>query len=280
MDFLTNWTWGQTASGEALTGPEAFSWFHFLWIGIAIVASGLMCRFVATKHNKRTDDIVILTIEGILLISEVIKQFFWYHVYGYFRMDTFPFQFCSVPLYVGLTGALVRNEKVKDLCYKFVAFYGAIGGIAFMVQPSTLHTYWPFISLQSMCWHAMLITMACYLIVSRGYGKNFRKDLLDALIVFVVCVVLAVFMNELVYYGYIKDLHIYFPGRVDAFPMFFISRHYPTLIPGLDIIQKACPYLVFVLSYVAAFFGCSCFLWFVVRCIRRMTQKKVLLIHK
>lgn len=270
MSFLTDWTWGQADDGSFLIGPEAGSWFHFAGIALAILLSAVLCRFVARKHSEKADDAVILSISLLLLASEVVKQFFWYNVYGYFRMDTFPFQFCSVPLYIGLLGALVRRGRVKELCYKFLAFYGAIGGLSFLAMPSTLHTYWPFISLQSMLWHVLLVTMAMYLIVSRGYGRDFRKDLLGALVIFLICVALAVLMNELVYHFYLRDMLAQFPDRTDSFPMFFISRHYPTLLPVLGLIQESCPYPVFVAAYILVFFAGSCLLWLAVHGIRAL----------
>lgn len=274
MKFLTDWTWGQDADGSFLIGPEAGSWFHFAGIALAIVLCVVLCRFLARKHDETIDDRVILCIEALLLASEVVKQFFWYNVYGYFRMDTFPFQFCSVPLYIGLVGALVRNKTVKELCYKFLAFYGAIGGISFLVMPATLHTYWPFISLQSMIWHVLLITMAVYLIVSRGYGKKFGGDLFGALIIFLICVAIAVVLNELVYHFYLRDMLLQFPERTDSFPMFFISRHYPTLLPVLGLVQENCPYPVFVAVYILAFFAASCLLWLVVHGVRALFARR------
>ncbi|MEE3401879.1 MAG: hypothetical protein VZR76_02565, partial [Candidatus Enteromonas sp.] len=154
---LVDWTW----NGDSSNGPGIFSWFHILWLLIAIAgAVGLV--FLAKKKDKikRLDDWVILSMAVVLIISEIPKHILYdIEYYGYLRIDILPFSFCSVPMFIALVGALVKEGKIKNVCYTFLSFYGIIGGVAVLIYASTLETPFVYISLQTMLWHAILLWM-------------------------------------------------------------------------------------------------------------------------
>ena len=35
-----------------MTRPEVFGWFHFMWLGIIVVATVLLCKFLDPKKEK------------------------------------------------------------------------------------------------------------------------------------------------------------------------------------------------------------------------------------
>lgn len=268
MSVFLDWTWGDIDAGDV--GPGMFSWFHILWLILMVAFCVIICKTLAVKHDPKIDRKVIGSFAVILLLGEVFKQLFWYAFYDYYRFEIFPFQFCSVPIYVSLFSAFAPWEKAREISYRFLAFFGIIGGLAVMVVPSAvLYTYFVAISLHSMIWHAILVAMGVYLIVSRGYGKKL-KELVSPFVMFLGFVALAIIGNVLVY-----KLHLGTdacqPG--DNLSMFYLSPYYPTQFPLLGAVQEF-SYPLFVLAYIAIFTCFSLIVWKTANLVRKLIKKK------
>lgn len=263
MQFFLDWTWGDINAGDV--GPGMFSWFHILSLVLMVIFTVAICKIWGTKHDPKTDRVVVGVFAVMLVLCELFKQQFWYSFYEYYRWEIFPFQFCSVPIYVSLFATVAPWEKVREVCYRFLAFFGIIGGLAVMLIPSAvLYTYFVAISIHSMVWHSILIAMGVYLIVSRGYAKKL-KELIAPWGMFLGFVMLAIIGNILVY-----KLHLGTeacqPG--DNLSMFYLSPYYPTQFPLLGAVQEW-SYPVFVLSYVAIFTCFSLIVWGVAHLFRK-----------
>lgn len=255
MDFFINMTWGDINNGDV--GPGMFSWFHILWLFIMIVGSIIVSVTVGKKHNPKYDWIVIGVFSVILICCEVFKQLFWFAFYDYYRFEIFPYQFCSVPIYVAIAATLIPAGKARELCYKFLAFYGIIGGLAVMLIPTAvLYTYFIPMSIHSMVWHAVLVMMGVYLIVSRGYGKTL-KELIPPSLLLLCFIAIAIVGNILVY-----KLHLGTPACQpgDNLSMFYISPYYPTQFPLLGAVQEF-SYPLFLLCYIVIFNLFSLIIW-------------------
>ena len=120
-----------------------------------------------------------------------------------------------------------------------------------------------------MIWHAILVAMGVYLIVSRGYGKNIQ-ELRTPFLVYLGFIALALIGNVLVY-----KLHLGTdacqPG--DNLSMFYLSPYYPTQFPLLGAVQEF-SYPLFVLCYVAIFTCFSLIVWGTAKLVRRISAKK------
>lgn len=267
MKTMLDWTWGDINNGDV--GPGAYSWFHLIWIGIMIAACIAIGLTIARKHSAKVDRIVISVCSVILIGCEVFKQLFWFEFYGYYRFEIFPFQFCSVPIYVAIFASVIPWDKVREVCYRFLAFYGIIGGLAVMLVPNAvLYTYFVPMSLHAMVWHAVLVVMGVYLIISRGYGKRLREMVTPA-VIFLGFVALAIIGNVLVY-----NLHLNTPACQpgDRLSMFYISPYYPTELPLLGAVQEI-SYPLFVLCYLLFFNGFALIVWGVTRLVRKLRRE-------
>lgn len=263
MSVFLDWTWGDIAAGDV--GPGMFSWFHILSLALMVLFTVVICKCFAVKHNPALDRKVVGTFAALLVLGEIFKQLFWFAFYGYYRWEIFPFQFCSVPIYVSVFATLIPSEKIREVCYRFLAFFGIIGGLAVMAVPSAvLYTYFVPISIHSMVWHAILVAMGVYLIVSRGYGRKIQ-ELRTPFFVYLGFIALALIGNVLVY-----KLHLGTdacqPG--DNLSMFYLSPYYPTQFPLLEAVQEFC-YPLFVLVYVAIFTGLSLLVWKIANMARK-----------
>lgn len=268
MSVFLNWTWGDIDAGEV--GPGMFSWFHILWLFILVAFCIIICKTLAVRHDEKLDRKVIGIFSVILILGEIFKQLFWYAYYEYYRFEIFPFQFCSVPIYISFFATVVPSEKAREVCYRFLAFFGIIGGLAVMLVPSAvLYTYFVPISLHSMIWHTILVAMGVYLIVSRGYGRML-KELVAPFYLYLGCVAVALIGNVLVY-----KLHLGTdacqPG--DNLSMFYLSAYYPTQFPLLGVVQEF-SYPLFVLCYIAIFTGFSLIVWGTAKLVRKAQMKK------
>ncbi len=256
MAAMLEWTWESVGAGEI--GPGMFSWFHILSLALMVVFTVTVCLIWGRKHREKTDRVVVGVFAGILVLCEVFKQLFWWEYYGYYRWEIFPFQFCSVPIYVSVIATILPWEKAREVCYRFLAFFGIIGGIAVMAVPSAvLYTYFVAMSIHSMVWHSVLIAMGAYLIVSRGYGRKL-KELLAPFVMFLGFVVMAIIGNELVYKLVLSSAESIEQG--DNLSMFYISRHYTTQLPVLNLVQEI-SYPLFVLTYIAFFTSLTLLVW-------------------
>ena len=267
MDFFLNMTWGDINNGDV--GPGMFSWFHILWLVIMIAGSVIIALTVGKKHNPKCDWVVIAVFSAILVCCEVFKQLFWFEFYCYYRFEVFPYQFCSVPIYITILATLIPSEKLREICYRFLAFYGTVGGVAIMVIPtSVLYTYFIPMSIHSMLWHSVLVMMGVYLIVSRGYGKNI-KEMFSHCMLFLCLIAIAVIGNILVY-----ELHLNTPACQpgDNLSMFYISPYYPTQIPLLGAVQEF-SYPLFLLCYVVLFNLLSLLIWGVSKLVRTLKSR-------
>lgn len=265
---MLDWTWGDINNGDV--GPGAFSWFHLLWLGIMVAACVIISLTVGKKHTDKADRIVVAIFSVILIGCEVFKQLFWFEFYGYYRFEIFPYQFCSVPIYVSIFASVVPWEKAREICYRFLAFYGTIGGLAVMLVPSAvLYTYFVSMSLHAMLWHVCLVVMGIYLIVSRRYGRRLR-ELLPPAVMLICFIALAIIGNILIYKLYLSTPACH---EGDNLSMFYISPYYPTQLPLLGAVQSV-SYPLFVVSYLLLFNGFALAVWGVSHLVRRIGSKK------
>ena len=195
------WQWS-TSDG---IGPQMYSWYHIMWLIIMIGLSVGAVIYGRKIKDQKVVDRNVLILDCALIVSEILKQIM-YHVgyYGYLRIDVLPFSFCSIPMFVALVASLVKNEKVKNACYGFLAFYGIVGGLTSMLYPVTLYTSLVYTSIQTMFWHTSLVVMAVYIIVTKEYGKSFIKEILPPFAIFAACSLIAIGLNELSYHAYLE----------------------------------------------------------------------------
>lgn len=233
--------------------PKLFGWYHFTSIAIIAVCVALIIVF----RNKITQKTInnTLLISGIfLVISEIFKQCLhsmdvvdgqaeWNYAWR-----TFPFQFCSVPMYLYLLAGILRKGKVYNTILCFLATFSLFGGVVVVIYPSTVLSSVLYYSLHTMVWHGLLLIIGVMLLVTKTVELKF-KSVWKACIIFVVVLALAQAMN----YTW------HFCGNPDkTFSMLYISPYYKCDIPVLHDIKEKAPYIVFLLCYIVGFTLAAC----------------------
>ena len=220
--------------------PTMYGWFHLMFIGI-FTGLTIICAKRFKGSSTKDLDIFLRIVSVIMLIFEVYKQFV-FTIDGStwdYQWYAFPFQFCSVPMYVMLLASFLKEGKIKQSLYAFLGTYGLFGGLAVMAYPSTVFIYTLGISIQTMVHHGFMVVVGITLLYS-GHIQLNRKGILKAASVFFSLVAIAFLLN------------IGLRNVDGTFNMFFISPYYDTSLPVFSLIEAKFGYIPFLITY---FFG-------------------------
>lgn len=183
------------ATAWAMEKPTAYGTFHlsFTFIGLAV---SIILAWFLRNSNKKGNRIVLTICGGFLLLSEVYKQLFYtYHIGGgAYQWWIFPFQMCSVTMYLCLIAPWLKPGKVQQGMYNFMMSFNLLGGLMAFIEPSGIvHEYWT-LTLHAFIWHMMLVFIGLYLGFSR-YGGKTTKDYKLGIITFCFLCVIAFALN-------------------------------------------------------------------------------------
>lgn len=165
--------------------PAPYSLFHISITAVGIVSAVWLSRRLMRRRTRSEEtcgvsfdpqaDMVqrvcrILFTCGILLaVGELYKQLFLYYVvFGTYNWWYFPFQLCSIPMYLCLLLPMLRrNERLFRVVCTFLQDFGLLGGIMALAEPSGLmHPYWT-LTLHGLVWHILLVFIGLVLAYSR-----------------------------------------------------------------------------------------------------------------
>ena len=160
--------------------PTSYGLFHIL-ATIILLAITILGVYLLRKTNDKQNKIVLGVTGGVLLLFEVYKILF--HVYldpygwgGFWGV--FPFQLCSLPMYLCIVCALIRSDKVNSWLYECMFAINIVGGIMGFIEPSGInHDYWT-LTLHAYIWHMSLVFIALYLYKTKRAcmnAKNYYK---------------------------------------------------------------------------------------------------------
>lgn len=194
MSFLKHFI---EATAWTMEKPKAYGAFHliFTFVGLAVC---ILLAYALRKTGKRGNRIVLTSVGVFLLLTELYKQlFYYYHIgEGSYQWWIFPFQLCSVPMYLCLIAPWLKEGKVQAAMYHFMTTFNLLGGIMAFAEPSgIIHGYWT-LTLHAFVWHMILIFVGLYLIAS-GRGAKTMKDYLSSVVLFLVLAVIAFAINLL-----------------------------------------------------------------------------------
>ncbi len=255
--MITAWRWDETFLPK--NGGAMYGWFFWVWMGIMTLEC-LILLPTASKHSKRTRDRVVFAYGIIMLLAEIYKQTFFAIENGAYRWDLFPWQFCSVPMYVAVLAPLLKEGRLKEMFYKFLSFFGLIAGIMTLILPEGL--YWDYVTItcHSFFWHTSITIIGLYLITVNGYAKSVRcffREWLGASAVYAAVVCVALILDTT--WGLLLK-NVIWPEQ--TFNMFYISPFYNSSLPVFRDVQPYIPYPVFLLFYIAAFCIGAVAVWF------------------
>lgn len=178
-----------------MTPPESYGLFHILFMilgGFVAVSLAWLLR----KTNERQNKIVLGIVGGFLILSELYKQLFYFYVVKdcEYSWWIFPFQLCSVPMYLCIFCLFIKSEKVKSWIYNFMFAFNLFGGAISFAEPSGLnHSYWT-LTIHAYIWHMTLVFVGLYLFFSNRAGQKWY-DYFKGVAVFLICCCIAQVFN-------------------------------------------------------------------------------------
>lgn len=240
----------------------------FIGVFIAGILGAKLGKYYQVSNSKRDANKILLIIEIILITIEVFKQIFITINEKTYQWDLFPFQICSMIVYVIPLIQLVKSEKAKYSLIGFLCFFCMTGGLFYFVKPAAaLNSEYMIISIQGFLWHWLIIFTGIFLIYSyRIFEKPQLTMLVGASIVFIVASCIASSINYLAY-TVDPNMHINF---------FYISYGEKPFYPVLKTIFKSQhPYPIYFICFLIYFISGSSVIYGICRFVYAIIDKKV-----
>ncbi len=251
-----------------INAPKMLGGFHILWLFITAAATILLCRYF--REERYIDKVVFIT-SVTAIVLEVYKQINYTFsvqdgvIVADYQWYAFPFQFCSMPMYVGLLASLLKKGRVKNALYAFLGTYGLFAGLCVMIYPNDVFCSILGINIQTMICHGSMVAIGIYLLYS-GRVKPAHKTALKAMAVFAIAVGTAAILNELAFLVGIVP--------TETFNMFFISPHCEPSLPVYSLVQSVVPFPFCLIIYILAFSLAAYIILLVSMLIKKTFSKK------
>ncbi|MDD3191877.1 MAG: YwaF family protein [Bacilli bacterium] len=230
-------------SYELPVAPKPYGLFHLTAILLVIVFAVVLSSIGRKRPNHVRG--VLAAIIFVLICFEIYKQLVFTYENGSwdYQWYIFPFQFCSVPMYIGLLALFLPKGRFQDACYTFLATFSLFAGLATMLYPNDVFIPTLGISIQTMVHHGGMLVLGI-VIIARKKGALKWKNMVGAALVFVGLFVIA-FLGNVIVHQFVSE----------TFNMFFVSPYYANHLPVLSTIQAELGYIVFLITYVIGFIG-------------------------
>lgn len=176
-------------------------------------ASSSSARF---SLSEKQSDRVLFFCGVFLALSEIYKQIFLYtEIYHeHYNWWFFPFQLCSLPMYLCLIFPFLKNRTLKTSIATFMQDFNLLGGIAALAVPDGFRGIHWTLTLHGYLWHILIILIGIWIFLNGKSDLSWR-GYMRTLPIFAVSCVIATLIN------------IFAPGHGQA-DMFYISPYYPT----------------------------------------------------
>lgn len=118
----------------------------------------------------------------LMLLSELWKQYCLTFLLngGVYNWRYFPFQLCSMPMYLLLFLPHIKRAGVRSVLLTFLMTFGLLGGIAVFADTSGLHYPLPILTLHSYAWHILLILLGILAAAVRFSDASLKRSQKDA----------------------------------------------------------------------------------------------------
>ncbi|MCQ4663588.1 YwaF family protein [Extibacter muris] len=146
--------------------------------------------------------------------SEIWKQLCLTFIvnYGHYYWWYFPFQLCSIPMYICLILPWAKSVRLRKILLTFLMDFGMLGGIFTFFDTSGLHYSYAPLTVHSFAWHILLILLGLTAGLSLESDYSWKGYARCTALYGGTCII-ATILNMVLY-------------RFGAINMFYISPHY------------------------------------------------------
>lgn len=116
-------------------------------------------RKIMITYFSQLSDRLFFLCGIVMLASEIWKQLMLTYILGggQYNWWYFPFQLCSVPMYLLLLWPWIRKDSLRRILLTFLMCYTLLGGAAVFADTSGLHYPLTALTVHSYLWHIALI---------------------------------------------------------------------------------------------------------------------------
>lgn len=240
--------------------PAAYGTFH-VFFTLALLAVAVAAAWFLRRTGNKGNRVVLAAVSGFLLLAEVYKILFHMVVdpYDWGFWGTFPFQLCSVPMYLGLFCAICKNEKINHWLYEFMFAINMFGGIMAFIEPSGINHEYVTLTVHAYIWHMTLIFLGLYLYFSKRVCVDVRSYGKAVSVYLGACAVAQTF-------------NVIFAGKVNCF---YISPYMQSPLAVFKDIYAACGWVVNMVLLILALTLASAAVYYMGYWLRIRNKQKV-----
>jgi uncharacterized membrane protein YwaF len=183
-------------SAWRMEAPQLFSGFHIIASLLAAALAVLGAIFFARRAVMEKNVRKTLVLSGwLLLILEVYKQYFLYYIVngGAFDFWFFPFQLCSMPMYLCMLLPFLKDESRVTLM-TFMGGYIFISATATLIYPEDILRPYISLTVHGFIWHGLLLFISL-LIIFTGCTDAGPRGLRGSAVLFVIQCIIALNIN-------------------------------------------------------------------------------------
>ncbi len=201
--------------------PAAYGPFHLGFFLGGLAVSVLLARALRGV-GERGFRAVMRFCGFFLLGTELYKQLFYTFRLGggQYPWWIFPFQLCSIPMYLCLLCGFLKPCRARDAMCDFMLAFNLMGGFLAFLEPSGLvHEYWT-LTLHAFLWHMMLIFIGLWLGFS-GRAARRPEDFRRTVLVFLCLNAIAFGLNLALFPASNGEINMFFVGpRISSIAVF------------------------------------------------------------
>ena len=200
------------ATAWEMTKPKSYGSFHLIFSAVGF-AGCILLAYLMRNMGERGNRIFLFSIGSFLMLTEVYKQlFYYYHMEGgAYNFGIFPFQLCSVPMYLCVIAAFLKPCKLRNGMYGFMTTFNLLGGLMAFIEPSGINHEHLTLTLHAYVWHMSLVLIGFYLIAS-GRCAKVKRDYWDSVVTFVGLCGVAFLINLSLWRVSGGDINMFFVG--------------------------------------------------------------------
>lgn len=187
-------------------GPE-----HILILTIGM-SFAFFLAFKLKNITDRSMKLFFRILSVYFLVTEIYKELFLSIIIenGYCWSD-FPFQLCSIGMYICMVLSFSKNEHLNEILYTFLGTYNFLGGLAAFFEPTSMFYGYITMTIHSVVWHFLLIFSGLLMIFSEK--MKYRKSLFIKSTVLYICLSIIAFILNAVFMDISSDkMNLFFIG--------------------------------------------------------------------
>ncbi|MCR5372497.1 MAG: YwaF family protein [Solobacterium sp.] len=233
-----------------LTETPMFGAFHITAACLSVLLGFLYCRTVRRRYPGNADAALFRT--GLfLLCMEGVKQFYLFFIVNqaqYFNWWYFPFQLCSMPMYLCI-GLKYASEERKGPIRTFLYTYGLIGALAALAWPEDILMGSMFLKVHGFLWHGLMVGIA--MVCAERKEDSFCRTVQFFLFLCVCAEIINTAGTALRTHGSLPDMFYISPYTAAGQPVFRTIARYTGRIPEIGIYlcsMTIAAYLLYLLN--------------------------------